>query len=316
MPEQVQALVSDRQDGPMLVSSYYPGHPIDLGRTLAPLRRGTADPTCCVEPGGIWLTALLPAGPATLRLEPTAGGAIEARAWGQGAEQALAGVPELLGARDRPQDFTTPHRGLHEAARRLAGLRVPRTARVFEMLVPAILEQKVTGLEARRAWRWLLSRYGLPAPGPGPAHLRVVPPPAVWRRIPSWDWHAAGVDAKRSRTIIAAARVAEALERSVGLVGGEARRRLELVPGVGVWTSAEVAQRAYGDADAVSVGDYHLSHLVGCALAGYRVDDAGMLELLAPYAPHRYRVIRLLEVAAPPMPRFGPRLAPRDYSRM
>ncbi len=304
------------QAGRELVSSYRPAHRVDLVRTLAPLRRGTADPTYCVEPGGVWLTALLPDGPATLRLEPCPDGGVEARAWGPGAEQALAAVPDLLGARDRPEDFTPTHRGLHEAARRLAGMRVPRTGRVFETLVPAVLEQKVTGVEARRAWRWLLRRYGLPAPGPGPAHLRVVPPAAVWRRVPSWDWHAAGVDAKRSRTVISAALVAEALERTVGLAAAEARRRLELVPGIGVWTSAEVAQRAYGDADAVSVGDYHLSHLVGCALAGYRVDDAGMLELLAPYAPHRYRVVRLLESAAAPMPRFGPRLAPRDFSRM
>lgn len=300
----------------MLVSSYRPAHPLDLFRTLAPLRRGAADPTYCAQPDGVWVTALMPDGPSTLRLEPSPRGGIAASAWGPGAEQALAAVPDLLGARDRPEDFVPAHRGLREAVRRLVGLRVPRTERVFETLVPAVLEQKVTGVEARRAWRWLLDRYGLPAPGPGPAHLRVLPSPATWRRIPSWDWHAAGVDGKRSRTIIAAARVAEALERTAGLTAPEARRRLELVPGIGVWTSAEVAQRAYGDADAVSVGDYHLSHLVGCALAGSRVDDAGMLELLAPFVPHRYRVIRLLEVAAPPMPRFGPRLAPRDFSRM
>ena len=36
----------------------------------------------------------------------------------------------------------------------------------MESLVPAILEQKVTGIEAFRAWRALVVRYGERAPGP------------------------------------------------------------------------------------------------------------------------------------------------------
>jgi 3-methyladenine DNA glycosylase/8-oxoguanine DNA glycosylase len=158
--------------------------------------------------------------------------------------------------------------------------------------------------------------------------MRVFPAPAVWRRIPSWDWHQAGVEGVRSQTIIRAATVAESLERLLGKSHAEADRALRTIPGIGVWTSAEARQRAAGDPDAVSVGDYHLSNIVGHALAGRdRTDDALMLELLKPWSGHRYRVTRLIGLAAVRSPgamparnaggppRRGPRLPLRDYRR-
>lgn len=145
---------------------------------------------------------------------------------------------------------------------------------------------------------YLLRKFGEPAPGA--PHLRVPPPPEVWVRIPSWEWHRSGLEAVRARTIIGAARVARRLEEE------PSERRLRSLPGIGVWTAAEVRQRAAGDPDAVSVGDYHLPGLVGWALAGRKVDDAGMLELLEPYAGHRYRVTRLLESSGKHPPRRGP----------
>ena len=97
------------------------------------------------------------------------------------------------------------------------------------------------------------------------------------------------------------------------LAPAEADRRLRSIPGIGVWTSAEIRQRACGDADAVSVGDYNLPSLVGWTLVGRRTDDAGMLELLAPYAGHRHRVTRLVELRGSAPPRRGPRVPIRDY---
>ncbi len=88
-----------------------------------------------------------------------------------------------------------------------------------------------------------------------------------------------------------------------------ARRRLRVIPGVGVWTSAEVALVALGDADAVSVGDYHLKNVASWHLAGEpRGTDERMLELLEPFRPHRGRVLRLLKIGAGPAPRYGPRM--------
>ncbi|MGZ6816391.1 MAG: DNA-3-methyladenine glycosylase 2 family protein, partial [Mycobacteriaceae bacterium] len=115
--------------------------------------------------------------------------------------------------------------------------------------------------------------------------------------------------------LLAAASVAVRLERAAQLQGERGRTLLQRIPGVGVWTSAEVAQRAWGDADAVSFGDFHLSTVVGWALVGRPLDDAGMAQVLAPYAGQRQRAVRLLVASGAPRPRFGPRLSPRNYRR-
>jgi 3-methyladenine DNA glycosylase/8-oxoguanine DNA glycosylase len=304
--------------------------PLDAGLLLGVHRHGGGDPTFRADAdGSIWKTSLTPAGPATLRVTArrpgagrllasagSAGGAstlVRARAWGPGAGWMLEALPDLLGARDRPGDFRPAHPLLRELAFRHAGGRIGRSGRVLEALVPAVLEQKVVGLEAFRTWRLLLRRFGLPAPGPAPDGLCVCPPAATWAAIPSWEWHRAGAEGVRAATIRGAARVAGRLEDIVTLPAGEADRRLRSLPGIGVWTSAEIRQRACGDPDAVSVGDYNLPGAVGWALAGRVVDDAGMLELLAPYAGHRHRAARLIELSGVRPPRRGPRNSVRDY---
>jgi len=206
-----------------------------------------------------------------------------------------------------------PRLVVRELMRRHEDLRIGRSERVFEALVPAVLEQKVVSREAHRAWRFLLGKFGERAPGPAPAGMRVCPSPRVWARIPSWDWHRAGVEGVRSRTIITAAEIAGRLEEILRMGAADADRRLRSVPGIGPWTSAEIRQRAAGDPDAVSVGDYNLPKAVGWTLAGRITDDAGMLELLAPYAGHRYRVTRLIELGGARPPRHGPRMSVRDY---
>jgi 3-methyladenine DNA glycosylase/8-oxoguanine DNA glycosylase len=121
------------------------------------------------------------------------------------------------------------------------------------------------------------------------------------------------VEGVRAATIRGAARVAGRLEEAVLLPADQASRRLQSLPGIGPWTSAEIRQRACGDADALSVGDYNLPSAVGWALAGRKVDDAGMLELLAPYPGHRHRAARLIELSGIRPPRRGPRMPVRDY---
>lgn len=293
--------------------TWRPSRPVDVRRTLAAHRRGRGDPAFRVSAdGSVWRAVRTPCGPGTLRLLAE-GGSVSAWAWGPGAPWLLEGLPDLLGASDPAEEFRPAHPVLREAMHRIPGLRVGRTCRVFEALVPAVLEQKVVGAEARRAWRALVRRFGETAPGPHP-DLVVPPGPEEWARVPSWEWHRAGVEPVRARTVRAAAACASRLEETLSMPASEADRRLRVVPGVGPWTAAEVRQRAHGDADAVSVGDYHLPAVVGWALAGRRrLDDAGMLDLLAPYAGHRHRVTRLLELAGAGPPRRGPRMPVRDY---
>jgi hypothetical protein len=287
---------------------------VDVRLTLSVHRRGGGDPAYRLDAAGaVWRTSLTPDGPGTLRVAAGQGTVVIGQAWGPGAAWLLDTLPAQLGAQDDLSGFTVRHPAVGELALRYQGMRIGRTSRVFEALVPAVLEQKVVGREAHRAWRLLLGKYGTPAPGPAPAGMRVVPPAAAWARIPSWDWHRAGVEGVRARTIVSAAVVAARLEQASDLDPAEADRRLRSLPGIGPWTSAEIRQRAAGDADAVSVGDYHLPKAVGWTLAGRITDDAGMLELLAPYAGHRYRVARLIELGGRLPPRRGPRMPIRDY---
>lgn len=294
-----------------------PGFPLDLRAVLAPLRRGRGDPAMALDDeGSVWRAGTTPDGPATLALRRADDGTVHASCWGAGAAWTLDGLPALLGAADDDSAFVAHHPLVAQARRRMPGLRLGSSRRVWDVLVPAVLEQKVTGIEARRSWRELCYRFGEPAPGPAPQRLRVPPTAAAVRAIPDWEWHRAGVDRSRRRALLAAASVAHRLERAVELGGEPGRALLCKIPGVGVWTAAEIAQRAWGDPDAVSIGDFHIPSVVGHALVGRRLDDDGMLEVLEPYAPQRHRAVRYVEASGMRRPRFGPRYAPRDYRAM
>lgn len=227
----------------------------------------------------------------------------------------IAHLPDLLGAGDDWSGLDVSGVPLLANARkRNPGLRLMRSGRVLEALIPAIFEQKVTSVEAWRGWRVLITRFGDAAPGPAPHGMRVIPAAETWRLIPSWEWHRAGVDPARSRTVLRVAQLASGVERlSEVAPGPQLTSRLRSVPGVGVWTAAETTQRAHGDPDSVSVGDYHLPATVGWALAGAPVDDAGMLDLLHPFAGHRQRVMRLIAASGFRKPRFGPKMTIQDH---
>lgn len=293
----------------------FPG-PVSPGHTLAPHRRGPGDPCLKIEPDGvIWRTSLQRSGPVTARIARTAADTVHCRAWGDGATEFLDNLPGLLGADDDGSAFRPSYPTVALAQRRVPHLRIGATGRVLEALIPAVLEQRVQGIEAFRSWRLLVTKYGIPAPGPAPETMRVPPPAEVWRTIPSWEFHRANVDPGRARTIVTCATRADALERLAARPPGEAREALTTLPGVGVWTAAETAQRSFGDADALSVGDYHLSTTIGWTLLGHPIDDAAMVELLEPMRPHRYRAVRLLEVSRlAHLPRRGPRLAVQRIS--
>ncbi|MPZ63012.1 MAG: DNA-3-methyladenine glycosylase 2 family protein [Propionibacteriales bacterium] len=300
----------------MLRRVWRPGFACELSAILWPFQKGRGDPAYQKDPdGGIWRAIRTPEGAATVHLTSLpADGEIHVSAWGEGAEWAADRLPAMLGAEDDPSGFEPRHAWIAEAWERHRGLRVPRTGLVFESALAAVIEQKVTGGEAYAGWRRLLRRYGEEAPGPGRARgMRVPPAPATVARIPSWEWLRMPVDPGRSRTVVAVARVAGSLERTLGLPSQEADRRLRSLPGVGRWTSAEVRQRAHGDPDAVSLGDYHLGRRVGWTLLGEVLDDDAVEEFLEPYRPHRFRVQQLVDVAGSSPPRRGPRMAPRRH---
>jgi 3-methyladenine DNA glycosylase/8-oxoguanine DNA glycosylase len=278
--------------------------------TLSPLRRGPGDPCYQVVDGAIWKTTLMPSGPVTARITTSARTAVDCEAWGAGASEFVERLPAWLGAEDDATGFAPAEPTIAAALKKVPHLRLGRTDCVLEALIPAVLEQRVAGKDAFRAWRLLVTKYGAPAPGPAPARMRVPPPSDVWRRIPSWEFHLANVDPARARTVVGCAGRAASLERLTTRPSEQARTALRSLPGIGEWTAAEVAQRAWGDPDAISVGDYHLSNMVGSTLLGHRIDDPELIELLEPLRPHRQRAVRLLEVSGLARnPRFGARQA-------
>jgi 3-methyladenine DNA glycosylase/8-oxoguanine DNA glycosylase len=281
-----------------------------FGNTLAPLRRGPRDPSFQISGDGtIWRTSLLPTGPVAARISRAAPNAAHCVAWGSGAEEFVEMLPAMLGADDDASDFVPRDPTVAAAHRRVPHLRLGRTGQVLEALIPAVIEQRVPGADAFRSWRVLLTKYGTPPPGPAPAGMRVPPSAQVWRDIPSWEFHRANVDPRRAQTVVSCARRAASLERLAARPTAQAREALQSLPGVGVWTAAETAQRAFGDADAISVGDYHIPKMIGWTLLGRPVDDEVMLELLEPMRPHRHRVVRLLEASGLAYePRRGARL--------
>ncbi len=287
---------------------------------MGTLRRGGGDPAFRYDRGSVWRALRAPGGAATVHLvaHPGAGG-VTAVAWGPGRDWALDNLPAMLGGSDdTADDFVREHAHGHpfltHALRLYPHYRVQRSGLVFEAMLAAVLEQKVTGQEAFAGWRRLLRRYGDPAPGPAADWgMRVAPAPETVARVPSWEWLRLPVDPARSRVAVTVARVAPALERTLGLRGREVDRRLRSLPGVGVWTAAEVRQRAHGDPDAASFGDYHVPGMIGCTLAGEPVDDTGMAELLEPYRGHRFRVQRLVELCGTGPERHAPRMGPRRH---
>jgi 3-methyladenine DNA glycosylase/8-oxoguanine DNA glycosylase len=285
-------------------------HPLDLVATLAPLAHGSGDPTTQLRRNEASLAFRTAEGPAALRLRVQTGGAVRADAWGPGADAAIASAPRLLGMDDHPDDLVAHHDLIHELQRRLVGVRLPATGRAFDALLPAILEQKVTGGEARRAYRQLIRLHGELAPGP--LGLWLPPSPAVLATMPYHAFHPLGVERRRAEVIRRAAALAPLL---AGASAEDVRRRIAGISGVGPWTVAEVVRVSHGDPDAISVGDYHLPNVVAWALAREpRADDARMLELLEPYRGQRGRIQRLLELSGIWPPKYGPRAPVRSIA--
>ncbi|HEX9695977.1 MAG TPA: DNA-3-methyladenine glycosylase 2 family protein [Actinomycetota bacterium] len=288
--------------------------PYSLAATLGPLQHGAYDPTVLFEGAIVWRAFRIGGAAVTVRYERVAGG-VDVDAWGEAAEEAIDAAPATLGLDDDPSTYVPHHAMLKDLHRRHPGMRMTATAAIFEALIPAVLEQRVTGREATSAWAAIVRRYGEPAPGPAP--LKVAPSPERLATLPYSAMHPCGVERARADTIRRACSRAGRIREAAAMTPADARRRLRALPGIGVWTAAEVTRVTHGDADCVSVGDFHVKNVVAWALAGEpRGTDERMLELLAPEGGHRGRAVRLLEIAGIAPPAFGPRHRRRDIASL
>ena len=288
--------------------------PVELRATLAPLGRGPNDPCIALAAHEVWRATHTPDGPATQRLSVVDGG-VEAEAYGPGAEWLIERAAALVGAHDNGAEFATSDARIAPLHRQYPGLRLSTAGNPVELMVPTILEQKVTSVEAHRAYGRLVRAHGKHAPGP--RELLLPPTPAELVEIPSFAWHACGVEGRRAETIREVCRRAPSIERVAEGGSVAFQEAITSIPGIGVWTATAVAQLAFGDPDAVLVGDFHLPAFVAWNLVGEReADDARMLELLEPFRPHRARVVALLSREGAHPPRRAPKRALRDIRRI
>ncbi len=190
------------------------------------------------------------------------------------------------------------------AAPRVRTCRAPNS--VHEALVVAILGQKVQSDATRRSAYQLAARFGQAAPGP--CALRLLPTTSVLASLDYSALHPCNVERARADRIVGGRGAAHGWRRGRPPTSSS-------LPGVGPWTAAVTALAAWGDPDAVPVGDFHLPNTVCWALARERGDDARMLELLEPYRGHRGLVVQLLTNAQISAPKRGPRLAVSDFRR-
>ncbi len=239
-----------------------------------------------------------PEGPATLHFSAT-----EVRAWGEGAGWAIAHALDLLGAADALPDT------LPAGAR---SVRLPRTHRVIELLVPIVLEQLVSGAEAGRAFAGLVRHFSELAPGPF-ADLWLPLGAQQLLAIPGAAFPAFGALPRQGATLHELARRASRVEETATMDAEAAERRLLAFPGVGIWTARSAMLRGLGHADAVPLGDYHLPKIVAFHLTGEaKGDDARMLELLEPWRGQRGRIVQWILRDGKLPPRRGPRMAMRE----
>jgi 3-methyladenine DNA glycosylase/8-oxoguanine DNA glycosylase len=289
--------------------------PLDLSRTVTALVRGPSDPTTVLHERGIVRALRTPAGPATLQLRARDPRTVDAGAEGPGATHALEiDAPGLVGADDEPEALRPGPGILADLVHRRPGLRLTRSA-VMPALMAAVLEQKVTGREARRAWRRLVIATSDRAPGD--RELWLPPDPERVAALPYFTFHGFGLERRRAEVIRGLCERAARIERTAMRSPAELPSWLARMPGVGPWTVAEVSRLALGDPDAVSIGDFHLPNLVGWVLAGEpRGDDARMLALLEPYRGQRGRVQLVIEANDIRAPAFGARMESRSIAEI
>lgn len=281
--------------------------PVDLRATLRPLHGQFAE-------DGWWLAARTPDGPGSIRVRRTTSDLI-GEAWGEGSSWLLERLGRIGGLEDDPAGFVTDDPIVADLHRRHPGWRFGRTDLVFDALIVQICAQKVTGTEAKRAVHGLRRRFSGPAPGPNEA-LRLPPDPEQMCAAPYHAYHELHLEKRRADLL----RRVSARFDSIGSLAEAGSERaaaaLESFPGVSRWTRAGTLSVSHGDADQVQVGDFHIKHIVVHQLTGRdRGSDGEMLELLEPFRPHRGRVVRLLHTLGHE-PRFGPRMTPRDITRM
>ena len=274
--------------------------------TLRFQRIGRRDPTFHLTDSDAFRAWRTPTGPATLHVRDT-GTILKAQAWGPGAQWAIDHADRLLGLKDDPGVFRPEHPKLARLVQVHHGLLLSDCADLVGSLLRVSVQQLWTWQEAASSWRKIHDHLGEPAPGPAP--LRMLPPYDILARQPSWKLQSAGLPEKRAATFLRIAQAAHRLQEAYNLQRNQRLRIMQSLPGVGAWTAESVLGMHLGDPDALPPGDVHLPRTVRFAMTGEdaRTSDDEMFEMLEPFRPNRFRVMRLIYAAKLTPPRSFPK---------
>lgn len=279
----------------MVVTLQAPG--IDPSLVLAPLAMMPSDPTTHLGPHEAIRATYTPEGPGIVGLAwGQEMGQLTVEASGDGAAWLVEQAPRLVGVHDAVGDFAPSDGVVQRLWARFTGDRVGATGTVWHDLAWTITQQRVHRTDAARQWRRLVQAYGTACEGFD--NLYTPPDPERLARAAPWSLRAFDIDERRATALIAAARVAQRLHALADQPYSDVERALRTIPGVGPWTLGCLRAFTWGDPDTVIPADSGIPSLIASTLTGARrADDATMLELLEPYRPHRYRVLRLVLAA-------------------
>ena len=276
---------------------------------MSAFRIGSHDPTIHITQTDLWRSSVTPAGPATLHISDWQSVHPQVETFGDGASWLQERALELLGTSDTIPNIVSHHKQVTEAQKKFGLLRIGRSNTPYHELLHAVLAQRVTSIEAIRQWREIVLQFGTPAPGPF-QQLRTPPTPDTISQLPYHVFHRFGIERKRAETLITVAKHFDFLTRLADSTESAQRStaQLQLIPGVGIWTAAVAGGLAFGDPDALLVGDFHVKNTVAYALTGnIRGTDEEMVAAMEPYRGQRHRVVRWLQLNGVRAPARGPR---------
>jgi 3-methyladenine DNA glycosylase/8-oxoguanine DNA glycosylase len=277
-----------------------------------PAGLGGSDPTARRFPGGLARAVQTPVGPGTVLFRWSLGGDAQVQAWGSGdvVDWLLDAAPAWLGLLDAVESFRPSHPLIAELWRRNPGARLGASGLIWPELIPTILSQRVQFIDAIGSWRRMVRAWGTTAPGPADLRLLLPPTPELLRTKTYVALHRFDVERRRAEAVVVAARHAGRMEEAASMPVDAALARLQALPGLGSWTATSVVTAALGDPDTVVLRDFWMPTIVRHAFTGNRSwcdDDAQMLELLEPFAGHRWRVVRMLGASGFQPARRAPR---------
>ena len=192
---------------------------------------------------------------------------------------------------------TSDHPSVTRSISRHRHLRIAASGLPFIESVKAVIGQRITAHDAALQWSRLVRATSQPVPAYEPFGLYELPDPRILVGLGVSSFHRMGIEERRARTIRQLADLASRGHFDDITSSTKLLVRTEAVSGFGPWSRAVAVGNAFGDPDALPIGDFHHKNTVSWALTNRpRGTDEEMTALLEPYAGWRWWVTRCLSM--------------------